>query len=210
MQLVFASVFVTEENPEAGESADVGGAVQSWVGFHRERGGPTHHLTLYVVSICFTARTHITSPHTVRALRRRESSPLLYFRVCRAHSVTHRQSEGNHTPSVQDSLWVFFFFRSLKDGENDQSAVCRRDRRADGDGWTAHSKRSNCFWSGSLGVLLHFPPFKWSVTLYIYGGWRLNPGRQQQVIFPLRSCKLCPRQSCMTQVQSGHRELRWK
>lgn len=29
MQLVFASVFVTEENPEAGESADAGGAVQS-------------------------------------------------------------------------------------------------------------------------------------------------------------------------------------
>lgn len=29
MQLVFASVFVMEENPEAGESADAGGAVQS-------------------------------------------------------------------------------------------------------------------------------------------------------------------------------------
>ena len=179
-------------------------------------GGPTHHHTLYVVSICFTAHAHTTGPHTVRALRRRESSPPLYFQVCRAHSVTHRPSEGNHTPSVQDSLWVFSFFvlfllssqpSSLRDGENDQSVVCRwrppsRWRRMD----RPQQKRSNCFWSGSLGVLLHFPPFKWSVALCIYGGWRFNPGGQQQVIFPPRLCKLCPRQSCMTQVLSESTE----
>lgn len=152
---------------------------------------------------------HNQSTYSASAQTQRKFPPAVFSSVSSSFSDSQTEWRKPHTFSSGLTLG-FFFFRSPKDGENDQSAVCRRDRRADGDGWTAHSKRSNCFWSGSLGVLLHFPPFKWSVTLYIYGGWRLNPGRQQQVIFPLRSCKLCPRQSCMTQVQSGHRELRWK
>lgn len=109
MQLVFASVFVMEENPESGGSGDVGGAVQNWVGFHRRTrwsDTPSH-------SICCFYMLHRTHPHNQStysaSAQTQRKFPPLYFRVCRAHSVTHRLSEGNHTPSVQDSLWVFFF-----------------------------------------------------------------------------------------------------
>lgn len=60
-----------------------------------------------------------------------EKVPLLYFPAREAHSVTHRQSEENHTVSL-GRPWVFSVSApcfATKNGENEESITSLRSAK---------------------------------------------------------------------------------
>lgn len=109
---------------------------------------------------------HCIHPH-VLFMWEAEKVPLLYFKGCRAHSVT--QCEENHTPSVQG--WLRCLSSQLRcwkvEKMNNQWPPSRCLQEA--ERWS--TAKTELFLSWFVGVQLHLLPFKWSYSLYIVGRW---------------------------------------